>query len=133
MGLEYTYSVMERLTMAALSQGDDKLQLPMINNLGNEIWKCKEAKQSVDEAPTLGDPEKRGILMEAVGAVSYLMAGSNVLFMRHPEAVRLVKSFIDLSMDGGSAADVAPVKKELDDVDIDFASLAPEPDLTIEG
>jgi acetyl-CoA decarbonylase/synthase, CODH/ACS complex subunit delta len=132
-GMEYSYSVMERLIMAALSQGDDKLQLPIINNLGNEIWKCKEAKQSVDEAPTLGDPEKRGILMEAVGAVSYLMAGSNVLFMRHPEAVRLVKSFIDLSMDGGSAADVAPVKKELDDVDIDFASFAPEPDLTIEG
>lgn len=132
-GMEYTYSVMERLTMAALSQGDDKLQFPIINNLGNEIWKCKEAKQSVDEAPTLGDPEKRGILMEAVGAVNYLMAGSNVLFMRHPEAVRLVKSFIDLAMDGGSAADVAPIKKELDDVDIDFASLAPEPDLTIEG
>jgi acetyl-CoA decarbonylase/synthase complex subunit delta len=132
-GMEYSYSVMERLTMAALNQGDDKLQLPMINNLGNEVWKCKEAKMGVDEAPTLGDPEKRGILMEAVGAVNYLMAGSNVLFMRHPEAVRLVKSFIDLAKDGGSAADVAPVKKDLGDVDIDLASLAPEPDLTIEG
>jgi acetyl-CoA decarbonylase/synthase complex subunit delta len=132
-GMEYSYSVMERLTMAALNQGDDKLQLPMINNLGNEVWKCKEAKMGVDEAPTLGDPEKRGILMEAVGAVNYLMAGSNVLFMRHPEAVRLVKSFIDLATDGGSAADVAPVKKDLGDVDIDLASLAPEPDLTIEG
>ena len=132
-GMEYSYSVMERLTMAAITQGDDKLQLPMINNLGNEVWKCKEAKMGVDEAPTLGDPEKRGILMEAVGAVNYLMAGSNVLFMRHPEAVRLVKSFIDLAIDGGSAADVAPVKKDLDDVDIDLASLAPEPDLTIEG
>ena len=132
-GMEYSYSVMERLGMAALSQGDEKLQLPMINNLGNEVWKCKEAKLGVDEAPTLGDPERRGILMEAVGAVNYLMAGSNVLFMRHPEAVRLVKSFIDLAIDGGSAADVASVKKDLDDVDIDLASLAPEPDLTIEG
>jgi acetyl-CoA decarbonylase/synthase complex subunit delta len=132
-GMEYSYSVMERLGMAALTQGDEKLQLPMINNLGNEVWKCKEAKMGVEEAPTLGDPEKRGILMEAVGAVNYLMAGSNVLFMRHPEAVRLVKSFIDLAIDGGSAADVAAVKKDLDDVDIDLASLAPEPDLTIEG
>jgi len=132
-GMEYSYSVMERLGMAALSQGDEKLQLPMINNLANEVWKCKEAKMGVDEAPTLGDPERRGILMEAVGAVNYLMAGSNVLFMRHPEAVRLVKSFIDLAIDGGSAADVASVKKDLDDVDIDLASLAPEPDLTIEG
>ncbi len=83
-GLEYSYSVMERIRMAALAQGDDKLQLPLINNLGNEVWKCKEAKQLVDEAPTLGDPEKRGILMEAVGAVAYLMGGSDVLMMRHP-------------------------------------------------
>jgi acetyl-CoA decarbonylase/synthase complex subunit delta len=132
-GLEYTYSVMERLCQAALTQGDDKLQLPIINNLGDEIWKCKEAKLSTDAAPTLGDPEKRGILMEAVGAVIYLLSGANVLIMRHPEAVRLTKVFIDLVMDGGSAADVAPISKQLDDVDIDFASLAPEPDLTIEG
>ena len=132
-GLEYTYSVMERLSMAALTQGDDKLQLPIINNLADEIWKCKEAKQSADEAPTLGDPEKRGILMEAVSAVIYLMSGANVLIMRHPEAIRLTKSFIDLALNGGSAADVAPISKQLDDVDIDFASLAPEPDLTIKG
>jgi len=132
-GLEYSYSVMERLGMAALTQGDDKLQLPIINNLADEIWKCKEAKQTVDEAPILGDPERRGILMEAVSAVIYLLAGSNVLIMRHPEAVRLTNAFIDLSLDGGSAADVAPISKQLDDIDVDFASLAPEPDLKIEG
>jgi acetyl-CoA decarbonylase/synthase complex subunit delta len=131
-GLEYTYSVMERLRMAALNQGDDKLQLPMINNVGNEVWKCKEAKQTVDEAPTLGDPEKRGIMMEAVAAVSYLVSGADVLIMRHPESIRLVKSYIDLVYSGGSAADVAPVKKQLDDVAIDLAALAPAPDLTIE-
>ena len=132
-GLEYTYSVMERLSMAALTQGDDKLQLPMINNLANEVWKCKEAKQSIDEAPILGDPERRGILMEAVTAVIYLLSGSSVLIMRHPEAIRLVKAFIDLGMDGGSAMDVASISKQLDDIDIDYAALAPEPDLTIEG
>jgi len=132
-GMEYSYSVMERLGMAALTQGDDKLQLPIINNLANEIWKCKEAKQTVDEAPVLGDPERRGILMEAVSAVIYLLAGANVLIMRHPEAVRLTKAFIDLSLGGGSAADVAPISKQLDDIDIDFASLAPEPDLKIDG
>ena len=132
-GMEYSYSVMERLGMAALTQGDDKLQVPMINNLANEIWKCKEVKQTVDEAPTLGDPERRGILMEAVAAVIYLLAGSNVLIMRHPEAVRLTRAFIDLAMNGGSAADVAGISKQMDDIDIDFASLAPEPDLTLEG
>jgi acetyl-CoA decarbonylase/synthase complex subunit delta len=132
-GLEYSYSVMERLCMAALTQGDDKLQLPMINNLANEIWKCKEAKQSVDEAPTLGDPERRGILMEAVTAVIYLLSGASVLIMRHPEAIRFAQAFIDLGLQGGSAMDVAPIVKQLDDVDIDYAALSPEPDLTIEG
>jgi acetyl-CoA decarbonylase/synthase, CODH/ACS complex subunit delta len=131
-GMEYSYSVMERLGMAAMSQGDDKLQFPLINNLANEVWKCKEAKLSADEEPLLGDPERRGILMEAVGAVTYLMGGSNVLIMRHPESIRMVKAFIDLISDGGSAADVAGITKRLDDVDIDYASLAPEPDLTIE-
>ncbi|MGB9499367.1 MAG: acetyl-CoA decarbonylase/synthase complex subunit delta [Dissulfuribacterales bacterium] len=131
-GMEYSYSVMERLRMAAMAQGDDKLQYPLINNLGNEVWKCKEAKQTAEDAPTLGDPEKRGILMEAVGAVTYLMAGSDILIMRHPEAIRLARAFIDLAMNGGMATDVAPVAKRLDDVDIDLASLAPEPDLTIE-
>ncbi|MGD9331166.1 MAG: acetyl-CoA decarbonylase/synthase complex subunit delta, partial [Desulfobacterales bacterium] len=130
-GLEYSYSVMERLRMAALNQGDDKLQLPLINNVGNEVWKCKEAKQTVEEAPTLGDPEKRGIMMEAVAAVSYLVAGSDVLIMRHPESIRMIKEYIDLIYSGGSAVDVAPVKKMLGDVSIDLAALAPAPDLTI--
>ncbi len=131
-GLEYSYSVMERLRMAAMAQGDDKLQLPVINNLGNEIWKCKEAKQTAEDAPTLGDPERRGILMEAVGAVAYLLAGSNILIMRHPEAVRMAKSFIDMMTDGIDAFGIAPISKRLDDVNIDYASLAHEVDLTIE-
>jgi len=131
-GLEYSYSVMERLGMAAMTQGDDKLQYPMINNLGNEVWKCKEAKQTVEDAPLLGDPERRGILMEAVGAVSYLLSGTNILIMRHPESIRLTKEFINSLSDGGSLGDVAPISKMTDDVSIDFAALAPEPDLTIE-
>jgi acetyl-CoA decarbonylase/synthase complex subunit delta len=130
-GMEYSYSVMERLRMAAMAQGDDKLQFPLINNLGNEVWKCKEAKQTAEEAPTLGDPEKRGILMEAVGAVTYLMAGSDILIMRHPESVRMVKAFIDLLMAGGSASGIAGIKKSLPEAKIDFAALAPAPDLSI--
>jgi len=93
-GLEYTYSVMERIRMAALTQEDDKLQLPMICNLAHEVWKTKEAKLSQEEAPELGDPAKRGILMEAVTAVDLALAGADVLIMRHPEAVKLVRNFI---------------------------------------
>jgi len=93
-GLEYTYSVIERIQQAALTQEDDKLQQPMICNVGNEVWKCKEANLSADEAPELGDPEKRGVLMEAVTAVDLLIAGADVVIMRHPEAIKLVKGFI---------------------------------------
>ena len=130
-GLEYSYSVMERLRMAALNQGDDKLQYPIINNLGNEVWKCKEAKLTSADAPTLGDPEKRGILMEAVGAIAYLLAGSDILIMRHPESIRMVKAFIELLMNGGSASAIAGIQKQLPEAVVDLAALAPAPDLTI--
>jgi acetyl-CoA decarbonylase/synthase complex subunit delta len=130
-GLEYSYSVMERIRMAALAQGDDKLQLPLINNLGNEVWKSKEAKLGAQEAPTLGDPERRAVMMETVGAVAYLMSGSNILIMRHPEAIRLVKSYIGLIYKGGDAKAVAPVAKRLPAVQIDLLSKSPAPNLTI--
>jgi len=97
-GLEYTYSVIERIQQAALTQEDDKLQQPMICNVGNEVWKCKEANLSAEEAPELGDPEKRGVLMEAVTAVDLLIAGADVVIMRHPEAIKLVKGFISKMM-----------------------------------
>jgi len=93
-GLEYTYSVMERDRMAALTQEDDKLQLPIINYLGQEVWKVKECKLTNAEAPQLGDQTKRGILMEAITAVDLLLAGSDLLIMRHPEAVKLTKAII---------------------------------------
>jgi acetyl-CoA decarbonylase/synthase complex subunit delta len=93
-GLEYTYSVMERDRMAALTQEDEKLQLPIVNYLGQEVWKVKECKQTNEEAPQLGDQTKRGILMEAITAVSLLLAGGDLLIMRHPEAVKLTRSII---------------------------------------
>jgi acetyl-CoA decarbonylase/synthase, CODH/ACS complex subunit delta len=93
-GMEYTYSVMERDRMAALTQEDEKLQLPIINNMANEVWKVKECKLTNEEAPELGDQAKRGILMEAITGVSLLLAGSDLLIMRHPEAVKLTKELI---------------------------------------
>ncbi len=93
-GIEYTYSVMERDRMAALTQQDERLQFPIICNMAKEVWKTKEAKLPQAEEPRLGDSKKRGILMEAVTAVILLMAGANILVMRHPEAVGLVKGMI---------------------------------------
>ena len=128
-GMEYSYSVMERIGMAALTQEDDKLQAPRINNIGNEVWKCKEAGQPIEEVPTMGDPERRAILMESVAAVCYLMGGSDVLILRHPETVRLTKAFIDLMINGGMAVDVQAIAKNLEAKEVDILSLSPEPNL----
>lgn len=130
-GLEYSYSVMERIRMAALTQEDDKLQIPMISNIGNEIWKSKEAGQGLEEAPTAGDPERRGILMETTAAVSYLLGGSDVVILRHPESVRFTRSFIELMMNGGMASDVQEISKRLELKEVDLVSISPEPNLTI--
>lgn len=94
-GIEYTYSVMERDRMAALTQQDEKLQLPILCNMAREVWKTKEAKLPESEVPTMGDAKERGVLMEAVTAVLLLMAGADVLVMRHPDAIRLTKKMID--------------------------------------
>ena len=102
-GMEYCYSVMERLRMAALVQQDDNLQQPIINNMAHEVWKCKEAGQSLEDVPTLGYQDDRGILMETTQAVAMLLAGSDVLIMRHPEAVKLAKAYIALMLNGESA------------------------------
>jgi len=93
-GIEYSYSVMERMRMAALTQQDDKLQFPLVCNLAKEIWKTKEAKIPTEEDPKLGDAKKRGILLEAMSATVLLVAGADVIVMRHPEAIRLVREMI---------------------------------------
>jgi len=78
-----------------LTQEDEKLQQPIIVNVGNEVWKSKEANLSADEAPELGDPETRGILMESVAAVDLLLAGADLVVLRHPETVKRIKKFIE--------------------------------------
>ena len=93
-GLEYCYSVMERDRMAALTQEDERLQFPIVCNLGKEVWKVKEAKMGEEEAPLLGDPLKRGVLLEAMTALLLLLAGGDILIMRHPDAVQLVRGFV---------------------------------------
>jgi len=90
-GLEYTYSVMERCRMAALVQQDDQLRYPLYNNLALEVWKVKEVR---DEDEKLGDVATRGMLMEAITASVLLTAGANVLVMRHPESIKLVRKLM---------------------------------------
>lgn len=95
-GLEYCFSVMERLRLAALTQNDSMTQMPIISNLGKEAWKAKEAKTSTEAEPSWGDAEKRGILWEALTAVALIMAGSDILIMRHPKAAELVRKTVNM-------------------------------------
>jgi acetyl-CoA decarbonylase/synthase complex subunit delta len=92
-GIEYAYSVMERMRMAGLTQQDDKLQFPLICNISREAWKTKEVHLGDNEL-NMGDARKRGILLEAMSAMVLLMAGGDVLVMRHPEAIKLVREMI---------------------------------------
>jgi acetyl-CoA decarbonylase/synthase complex subunit delta len=92
-GIEYAYSVMERMRMAGLTQQDEKLQFPIFCMLSKEVWKSKEAGLPDNEA-MMGDARKRGIMMEAISAIALLLAGGDVVMMRHPEAIKLVKEML---------------------------------------
>ncbi len=93
-GLEYGFSVMERLRLAAL-QGDNMTQLPMIVTPGFEAWKTKEAKVGTGVPAEWGAWAERAVNWEVVTAIALLEAGADILVLRHPESVRRVKAAID--------------------------------------
>jgi len=93
-GLEYCYSAMERLKIAALMQDDKMTQMPIINNIAPEIWKVKEVKESQKDYPQWGEQEARGINWETISCMSLLLSGADILVMRHPKAVSMIKEII---------------------------------------
>lgn len=93
-GLEYTYSVMERIRLQALD-GDSMMQMPFICFVGQEAWKAKEAKVPEEKEPLWGDKTRRGVLWEIATAASLLHAGADILVMRHPDAIAAVEETID--------------------------------------
>jgi len=93
-GMEYCYSIMERGRVAALG-GDKLLQQPVLSNVGFEAWRAKECEASDEELPDMGPAAERGPTWEAVTATDLLQAGSDILVMRHPKAIEIVKTAID--------------------------------------
>lgn len=93
-GLEYAYSIMERARLAALS-GDKTIASPFIALVGQEAWRAKEAKVSIEEFPSGGPESERGIIWEIVTATALLQSGADLLIMRHPKAVEKINSYID--------------------------------------
>ena len=92
-GIEYGYSAMERLRLAAL-QGDAMTQLPMLVTPGYEAWKTKESKVGQDVPDEWGDWMERAINWETLTAVTLLESGADILILRHPESVKRIKAAI---------------------------------------
>ncbi|HUW20086.1 MAG TPA: acetyl-CoA decarbonylase/synthase complex subunit delta [Sedimentisphaerales bacterium] len=90
-GMEYSYSILERQRLAALG-GDKMMAMPVICDVGYEAWRAKEAKLA--DVPGWGDVKDRGPMWEAVTAICLLQAGADIIRMRHPRAVAIVKNFI---------------------------------------
>jgi acetyl-CoA decarbonylase/synthase complex subunit delta len=93
-GIEYGYSVMERLRLAAL-RGDSMTQSPMIVVVGQETWKTKEAKVGDDVPKSWGEWEERSIVWETVTAITLIEAGADIVVLRHPESLKRVRAAID--------------------------------------
>jgi acetyl-CoA decarbonylase/synthase complex subunit delta len=89
-GMEYGYSVMERLRLAAL-QGDAMTQLPMMVTPGYETWKTKEAKVGTGVPEAWGDWKERAIHWETLTTVALLESGASIVVLRHPESIKRVR------------------------------------------
>ena len=92
-GIEYGYSVMERLRLAAL-QGDAMTQLPMIVDVGSEAWRVKEAKVGEDVPAEWGDWEQRALEWETLTAVPLIHAGADMVVLRHPQSLQRIKPML---------------------------------------
>ena len=93
-GFEYVVSTMERVKMAALSQNDNMLQMPIVTPVASETWNVKESIVSEEDIPEWGEREERGIDMEIVTASACLASGSNAVILRHPASIAAISEMI---------------------------------------
>jgi acetyl-CoA decarbonylase/synthase complex subunit delta len=92
-GMEYGYSVMERLRLAAL-QGDGMTQQPMLVTPGEEAWRAKEARAGEGVPDAWGDWAERAINWETLTASTLIESGADIVVLRHPESVKRVRAMI---------------------------------------
>jgi acetyl-CoA synthase len=93
-GMEYGYSVMERLRLSAL-QGDSMTQMPMIVTVGYEAWRQKETKVGEGVPEAWGDWKERAINWETMTAAALVESAADIVVLRHPESVRRIHTMID--------------------------------------
>ncbi|MCB0205152.1 MAG: acetyl-CoA decarbonylase/synthase complex subunit delta, partial [Anaerolineae bacterium] len=99
-GIEYGYSVMERLRLAALN-GDSMTQQPMLVTPGEEGWKLKESKVGEGVPAAWGDWNERAVTWEVLTSTTLLQSGADIVVLRHPDSVAEVRSVIDRLMKPG--------------------------------
>jgi acetyl-CoA decarbonylase/synthase complex subunit delta len=100
-GLEYTYSVMERIRTSAFT-GDPMLAMPMLSMPGYEVYRTKESRAARSDFPLWGSEKERGALLEIATAMSFLNSGADLLVLYHPVAVQTMKRKIREMTFGGS-------------------------------
>jgi len=92
-GIEYAYSIIERVRMAALL-GDTMCQMPIMNHSGGEAWKQKEARAADGVPDTWGNVSDRSVIWEELTASALINAGSDMVVMCHPKSVEIIKNTI---------------------------------------
>jgi acetyl-CoA decarbonylase/synthase complex subunit delta len=92
-GLEYTYSIMERIRLDALA-GDDMMRMPVLITPGYESALAKEAWAPEEENPEWGRSDLRTVYWEVATAVSLLLAGAELLILYHPRTVEILRKKI---------------------------------------
>lgn len=93
-GFEYVSSTIDRVLLAALTQNDNMLQMPIVTPVSFETWTVKESVMPEAEAPEWGDIELRGIDMEVVTASACLASGSDAVILRHPKSIATISKLI---------------------------------------
>ncbi len=93
-GIEYGYSINERVRLAALG-GDAMTSFPILNHAGGEVWRQKEARASEGVPDAWGDLEERSVIWEAVTATSVINSGCDIVVMCHPKAIEQTKATIE--------------------------------------
>jgi acetyl-CoA decarbonylase/synthase complex subunit delta len=96
-GMEYGYSVMERLRLAAL-QGDSMTQQPMLVTPGEEAWRTKEARGDDGIPTSWGDWTERAVNWETLTASALLQSGADIVVLRHPESIKRIRRMIEALM-----------------------------------
>lgn len=94
-GYDYVASTFDRVRSAALAQGDEDLQMPIVAPVSPDSWSVKESVVTEADEPTWGSREERAIDMEISTAAANLAGGADAVIMRHPAAVAVIRQFID--------------------------------------